>query len=126
MIYRSFFRKRVTKVYLSIFIIFSILLSLLSISKERIIVKGNEAYDKSFIYFSTEKAVELNGSSNIKGYNKALKVNCQSDVTEVFVVNDTPIVSNDYEEKVECIIDKYMVQYAVMDSINIVQNNSLY
>lgn len=126
MIYRSFFRKKVTKIYLLIFIIFSILFSFLFISKENIIVKGNEAYKKSFIYFSTEKEVELSKEPNVKSYNKALHANCYSDLTEIFIVNDTPIVSNDYDEKVECIIDKYIVQYTAMDNFNIVQNKSLY
>ena len=126
MIYRSFFRKKVTKIYLLIFIIFSVLFSLLFISKENIIVKGNEAYKKSFIYFSTEKEIELKNEPNVKNYNKALRVNCDSDLSEIFIVNDTPIISNDYEEKVECIIDKYTIQYTVMDNFNIVQNKSLY
>lgn len=126
MIYRSFFKKKVTKIYLWIFILFSILFSFLLIAKECIIVKGNEAYSKSFIYFITEKEIDLGNEQNVKGYNKALYANCYSDLTEVFIVNNTPIVRNDSEEKVECTIDKYTIQYIVENDFNIVQNNSLY
>ena len=126
MIYRSFFKKKVTRIYLWLFIIFSIIFSFLLISKEKIIIKGNEAYHKSFIYFISDKDIDLSKDKNVKNYNKALYANCHSDLTDVFITKDTPIVSNDYEEKVDCIIEGHTIKYAVMDDINIVQNKDLY
>lgn len=126
MIYRSFFKKKITKIYLWIFILFSILFSFLFIAKEWIIVKGNEAYKGSFIYFVSKEDIDLSRIYNIKKYNKALYANCHSDLVDIFVVNDKPIVNNDNNEKVECALEGYTIKYSVMDEINIVQNDALY
>ncbi|MGN1371944.1 MAG: hypothetical protein ACI4XM_06705 [Candidatus Coprovivens sp.] len=126
MIYRVFLKRKVTKIYLWIFISFSILFFFLLIAKECIIAKGNEAYSKSFIYFITEKEIDLSNEQNVKSYNKALYANCYSDLTEVFIVDNTPIIRNDSGERVKCTIGKYTIQYTIMSEFNIVQNNSLY
>lgn len=126
MIYKSFFKKKVTKIYLWIFILFSLVFSFLFVAKEYMIIRGNEAYKNSFLYFVSEKDLDLSSEKNIQNYNKALYVACHSDLTDVFVVKDNPIIHSDSFEQVECSIDDITIFFHVMDRINIVANEQLY
>lgn len=131
MIYKSFFKRKVTKIYLFIFLIFSIVLSFLILAKNFLVVKGNEAYKNSFIYFMTDKEIDLADDKNVKAYNKGILLDCNNQLTSVFVVSDKPIIEIDEKEAAEfgykeCVINEYSVKYIRAYHINIVENKRLF
>lgn len=101
-------------------------MSFLIISRTYTITKGNEAYKESFLYFSSEKDINLSEENNIKRYNKAIYVNCNNNLTDVYVVNDEPIVNKDHNGTLECKVNDLSVKYSYLDEINIIRNEKLF
>lgn len=126
MIYKSFFKRKVTKIYLFIFIIFSIVLSFLFLAKNYMIIKGNEAYRNSFIYFVSDKNIDFTEDKNIKEYNKAFELGCNNQLSDVFVTKGKPIIEVDTSGYSRCIINEYNVDYNMVYRINIIHNDKLY
>ncbi len=127
MIYKSFIRKKTTKIYFLLFIIFSLVFAFLTISRTLIIKKGNEAYQNSYIYFSSNEDIDLSKEENIKKYNKALYASdCSNNLVNIFVVKETPIINNNNQDKSTCTIDDITINYNIINSINIIENQDLY
>lgn len=127
MIYKSFFRKRTTKIYLVILLIISFILSFLLVSRKYYISKSNEAYEGSYIYFISDKNIDLKKEKSVIDYNKTILLDCDTSLTRIFISKDEPIIS--IEESVknnECIVEKYRVNYTISQTNNIVQNGKLY
>lgn len=126
MIYKSFLKKKTIKKYFLIFTLISFILSLLNISRTYTIAKGNEAYKESYLYFSSEKDINLSEENNIKRYNKAIYVNCNNSLTNVYIVKDEPIKNKDHNGTLECKVNDFSFKYSHLDDINIIKNEELY
>ena len=93
-IYKSFFKKKTTKIYLWIFISLGIVFSFLIIARKYLIIKSNEAYPESFLVMSSKDNINLEKEKNIKSYNKAINVDCNNHLTNVFITEHKPIFTN--------------------------------
>lgn len=124
-IYKSFFKKKSTKIYLWIFILLGITFSSLFIARKYLIRKGNEAYQNSYIYFSSKNEVSLLNEKNIKRYNKAFEVDCNNPLTSIFITNELPIIENEYSNN-QCHVDAYTIEYTVQNRINVIENDQLF
>lgn len=126
MIYISFFKKKVTKIYLSIFLLLSIVFSSLFLARHCMIKKGNVAYENSYLYFNSSKNIDLSKEKNIKKYNKAIAIDCSNPLTNVFITKDTPILNDNYQNYIKCMIDNYTIEYTMERSNNIIEDKNLF
>lgn len=125
-IYKSFFKKKTTKIYLGIFILLGFIFSFLLIGKKYLIEKINEAYLNSFIYFSSKEEIDLTREKGIKSCNKAIELECNNILISVFVVKDKPVIIEKNENNLECNIDQYTIKYSHLNRINIISNENLF
>lgn len=125
-IYKSFLKKKVTKIYLWLFIILGVVFSFLVLTKNFLRIKGNEAYPNSFIYFVLKDDVDLSKENNIKAYNKALLVECNNQLTNVFITEDKPIMQEDHDASLECLIDGNTLYYSSLNRVNLISDVELY
>lgn len=122
LIYKSFLKKKTTKIYIEMFLVISIVFAFLFISKNYIVEKGNEAYKNSFIYFVTTEDIELNREKGIKVYNKAIEVDCKNRLTNVFITKDKPITNETFDSDLKCQINNYSFNYSLRNRTNIISN----
>lgn len=125
-IYKSFFKKKSTKIYLGIFLLLGIIFSFVFISEKYLLKKGNEAYPNSFISFNSKENINLSKENGIKAYNKAIELECNNILMSVYVTETTPIIKEDNKENLECYIDNYTVNYSYLNSVTIVENKELF
>lgn len=125
-IYKSFFKKKSTKIYLGIFLLLGITFSFLFVSKKYLIAKENEAYPNSFIYFLSKENIDLTKEKSIKSFNKAIEVNCNNQLTHVFITKDKTILNEEDEKKLECHIDDYTINYSSIINVNLINNEKIY
>jgi len=125
-IYKSFFKKKTTKIYLWIFISLGIVFSFLIIARKYLIIKSNEAYPESFLVMYSKDNINLEKEKNIKSYNKAINVDCNNHLTNVFITEHKPIFTNESEEYLNCNINNYIIEYTHVKNINIIKNPDLY
>lgn len=125
-IYKSFLKKKVTKIYLWLFLILGIVFSFLILTKDFLRIKGNEAYPNSFIYFVSKDNIDLSKENNVNEYNKALLVECNNKLTNVFITENKPIIQGDNDVSLQCFIDEYTINYSSVNRINIINDDKLY
>lgn len=125
-IYKSFFKKKSTKIYLGIFILLGIAFSFLFISKSILIKKENEAYPNSFIYFSSKKEIDLTKERSINSFNKAIRVDCHNQLTNIFITKEIPVIKKEYDTNLECNIDDYTIKYSSIINANLISDEKLY
>lgn len=124
-IYKSFFKRKSNKIYLTIFIILSITLSFLLLSQKYSVNKTNEIYKGSYLYFTTNKDINLSKESNIKDYNKTIKTECENIIGDAFISNTTPIIEIS-NKNTECLINNQKLNYSNEELVNIIYNENLY
>lgn len=124
-IYKSFYRKKSTKIYFFIFTIISLILLLLNNTREQFISKENEAYNNSFLYFESNKNIEFNDINNILSYNKTIPIYCD-DITNIFITNSIPIINSDNNKEKVCNINEFTINYYVGSEYEIIPNEELY
>lgn len=126
LIYRNFFKKKGTKIYLTIFIALGITFSFLFISQKYLITKGNEAYQNSYLYIISKDNIDFKKDKNIKNYNKALSIDCDNFLTNVFITDTQPVFKIEGFNTKQCNIENYTIEYFSDMAINLINNSKIY
>lgn len=71
MILKSFYRKKITKIYLAILVLIACVFGAILIGKNKYIEELNKNYDESFIYFESSNNIVFEGIENIKTAEKS-------------------------------------------------------
>ena len=93
LVYISFIRKKITKIYLLIYTLLLIALFVLLFASKNFEILENNTYDGSFIEVKSDNIVELKKNKNIKDYFLALKL--KDGFEEIYLIGNNELKENE-------------------------------
>lgn len=93
LVYISFIRKKITKIYLLIYTLLLIALFVLLFASKNFEILENNTYDGSFIEVKSDNIAELKKIKNIKDYFLALKL--KDGFEEIYLIGNNELTENE-------------------------------
>ena len=93
LVYISFIRKKITKIYFLIYTLLLIALFVLLFASKNFEILENNTYDGSFIEVKSDNIVELKKNKNIKDYFLALKL--KDGFEEIYLIGNNELTENE-------------------------------